>query len=99
MYQEKDDLSSLNNLNVDQIDSYFECISSCEISDGKCISKCVEILKDHERWSYLFFERFLISIGFTLILINLLFLSIKIFAYLFTPFLFIASTTSPDLYI
>ena len=49
MYKEKDDLSSLNNLNVDQIDIYFECISSCDISDGQCISKCVEILKDHER--------------------------------------------------
>ena len=49
MYEEKDDLSGLNNLNVDQIDIYFECISSCDISDGKCISKCVEILKYHER--------------------------------------------------
>ncbi len=48
MYNEKDDFSSLNNLHVDQIDSYFECITSCDISDGKCISKCVEILKDHE---------------------------------------------------
>ncbi len=48
MYKEKDDFSSLNNLNVDQIDIYFECISSCDISDGQCISKCVEILKDHE---------------------------------------------------
>ncbi len=49
MYKEKDDFSSLNSLHVDQIDIYFECISSCDISDGKCISKCVEILKDHER--------------------------------------------------
>ncbi len=49
MFYEKDDLSRLNNLFVDQIDSYFECISSCDISDGKCISKCVEILKDNER--------------------------------------------------
>ena len=49
MYKDKDDFSGLNNLHVDQIDSYFECISSCDISDGQCISKCVEILKDHER--------------------------------------------------
>ena len=49
MYKEKDEFSSLNNLHIDQIDSYFECISSCDISDGQCISKCVEILKDHER--------------------------------------------------
>ena len=97
MYKENDDFSSLNNFQVDKIDNYFECISSCDISDGNCISKCVEILKDHERWNYLFLARSLISIGFTLILSNLLFLSIKIFANLFTPFLFIASTTSDDL--
>ena len=97
MYKEKDEFSKLNNLYVDKIDNYFECISSCDISDGKCISKCVEILKDHGRWNYLFLESSLISIGFTLILINLLFLSIKIFAILFMPFSFIASTTSDDL--
>ena len=97
MYKEQDDFSLLNNLHVDKIDNYFECISSCDISDGKCISKCVEILKDHERWNYLFLVSSLISIGFTLILINLLFLSIKIVANLFMPFLFIASTTSDDL--
>ena len=99
MYKEKDDFYSLNNLYVDKIDNYFECITSCDISDGKCISKCIEILKDYERWNYLFLERSLMSIGLTLILINLLFLSIKIFANLFTPFLVMASTTSEDLYI
>jgi len=31
----------------DPIDSYFECISSCDIKDGTCVSKCVEILKEH----------------------------------------------------
>ena len=49
MYKEKDDFSSLNNLQIDKIDNYFECISSCDVSDGICISKCVEILKDYER--------------------------------------------------
>ena len=29
----------------DPIESYFECITSCDIRDGKCISRCVEILK------------------------------------------------------
>ena len=29
----------------DPIESYFECISSCDIKDGSCISRCVEILK------------------------------------------------------
>ena len=32
----------------DPIESYFECISSCDIKDGICISKCVEILKHNE---------------------------------------------------
>ena len=32
----------------DPIESYFECISSCDIEDGNCISSCVEILKNHE---------------------------------------------------
>ena len=32
----------------DPIESYFECITTCEISDGSCISKCVEILKRND---------------------------------------------------
>ena len=32
----------------DPVEIYFECISSCDISDGSCISKCVEILRDNE---------------------------------------------------
>ena len=32
----------------DPIENYFECISSCDMKDGTCISKCVEILKQYE---------------------------------------------------
>ena len=32
----------------DPIENYFECISSCDMKDGTCISKCVEILKKYE---------------------------------------------------
>jgi len=32
----------------DPIESYFECISTCDIEDGSCISRCVEILKKNE---------------------------------------------------
>jgi len=32
----------------DPIESYFECISSCVMKDGTCISRCVEILKEYE---------------------------------------------------
>ena len=34
--------------NSDPIESYFECISSCDIKDGRCISRCVEILKRND---------------------------------------------------
>ena len=45
----KYDLKESNYFNSDPVENYFECISSCDISDGTCISKCVEILKDDER--------------------------------------------------
>ena len=32
----------------DPIENYFECISSCDMKDGTCISRCVEILKQNE---------------------------------------------------
>ena len=32
----------------DPIENYFECISSCDMEDGTCISRSVEILKHHE---------------------------------------------------
>ncbi len=32
----------------DPIETYFECISSCDMKDGICISSCVEILKQPE---------------------------------------------------
>jgi len=33
--------------NSDPIESYFECITTCDIGDGRCLSKCVEILKQN----------------------------------------------------
>ena len=32
----------------DPIDSYFECITTCNLKDSYCISRCVEILKQHD---------------------------------------------------
>jgi len=32
----------------DPIESYFECITTCDMSDGRCIFMCVEILKQNE---------------------------------------------------
>ena len=48
MFRQNDDYKKLNSFNIDPIDNYFECISMCDIEDGICISKCVEILRDHE---------------------------------------------------
>ena len=33
---------------ADPIESYFECISTCDVKDGICISRCVEILKQND---------------------------------------------------
>ena len=44
----KYDLSESNYCYSDPVESYFECISMCDIYDGNCISKCVEILRDDE---------------------------------------------------
>ena len=39
------DLQAKHFQNPDPIETYFECISTCDIQDGNCISNCVEILK------------------------------------------------------
>ncbi len=44
----KIDLKESIYVTTDPVESYFECISSCEITDGICISKCVEILRNDE---------------------------------------------------
>jgi len=30
----------------DPVERYFECVSSCDMNDGICISRCIEILKN-----------------------------------------------------
>ena len=42
------DFQEKNSQILDPIESYFACISTCDIKDGNCISKCVEILKDDD---------------------------------------------------
>ena len=44
----KNDFKEFSYVNSDPVDNYFECISSCDISDGICISKCIEILRDED---------------------------------------------------
>ena len=45
---------SINNnlcedIDTDAVDTYFECITTCSIDDGECVTRCVEQLKDTER--------------------------------------------------
>tara|TARA_B100000886_G_C20283040_1_gene432095 strand:- start:387 stop:530 length:144 start_codon:yes stop_codon:yes gene_type:complete len=42
------DFQEKNFQNSDPIERYFECISTCDIKDGRCISSCVEILKRND---------------------------------------------------
>ena len=44
----KNEFKETNYVTNDSVDSYFECIACCDITDGICISKCVEILRDDE---------------------------------------------------
>ena len=32
----------------DPVDSYFECIACCDITDGVCKSRCIEILRESD---------------------------------------------------
>ena len=31
----------------DAMDIYFECITTCSLEDGECITRCVEELREH----------------------------------------------------
>ena len=44
----KYDFKENNYVTYDSVECYFECISSCDITDGICISRCVEILRDDD---------------------------------------------------
>jgi hypothetical protein len=32
---------------LDSMDAYFECITTCSLDDGECITSCTEILREH----------------------------------------------------
>ena len=44
----KYDLKESKYVTSDPVESYFECISNCNIFDGTCISQCVKILREDE---------------------------------------------------
>ena len=33
---------------TDPVDNYFECIACCDITDGVCISMCIEKLRESD---------------------------------------------------
>ena len=35
----------------DAVETYFECITTCSLDDGDCITRCVEQLKDTGSYS------------------------------------------------
>ena len=32
---------------IDSMDAYFECITTCSLDDGACVTRCVEQLREH----------------------------------------------------
>ena len=33
---------------ADPVSSYFECITSCSVDDGECVTHCVEVLREQQ---------------------------------------------------
>ena len=48
MYKKDYDFQEKHFQISDPIESYFECITTCDIKDRSCIARCVEILKQNE---------------------------------------------------
>ena len=38
--------SELNSL--DAVENYFECITTCSLGDGECVTRCVDQLKESD---------------------------------------------------
>lgn len=32
---------------LDPVEAYFECITTCSLDDGECVTTCTEILRQH----------------------------------------------------
>jgi len=32
---------------LDPVEAYFECITTCSLDDGDCVTTCTEILREH----------------------------------------------------
>jgi hypothetical protein len=38
--------TTTSNQTWDAMETYFECITTCSLEDGECITRCVEILRE-----------------------------------------------------
>ena len=38
---------SVHNETGDALETYFECITTCSLDDGACVTRCVEQLREH----------------------------------------------------
>ena len=41
-----DDPAHQRSQTMDAAESYFECITTCSLEDGECVTRCVELLRD-----------------------------------------------------
>jgi hypothetical protein len=32
---------------LDPVEAYFECITTCSLEDGECVTQCVELLREN----------------------------------------------------
>jgi hypothetical protein len=42
-----DGSSESTSLSQDPVEAYFECITTCSLEDGECVTQCVEILREN----------------------------------------------------
>jgi len=39
-------LAEVASSNLDPLEDYFECITTCSLDDGDCITSCTEVLRE-----------------------------------------------------
>ena len=46
IYNSTSDVNHEHEQTWDAVETYFECITTCSLDDGECITRCVEQLRD-----------------------------------------------------
>jgi hypothetical protein len=42
-------IATSSSTGLDPVETYFECITTCSIDDGECVTQCVEVLREADR--------------------------------------------------